>query len=334
MNTLVTPQGIYRLHQFDTEKEFEGCVLGQLETILGKKCVYLDCKRRIGKQGAKRSIPDGYLIDFKSSHAPKLFVVETEIASHDLFQHIGVQLLQFAHSFASAPRQVKQMLFEEISADVKLLQLCERYAKQYGMRNVDNMLDHLVHDNFRALIIIDEDTDELHKVVKNFRFPVEVIEVATYKGKRGDYIYRFAPLFQDVASDEESTEEREEGLVDLSECDTVVVPAREDGFQETFLGENRWYAIRIHGSMIPQIKYIAVYQVAPISAITHWAQVNNIEPWENTGKFVVNFVESAKEIGPIPLVPKGKVKALQNLRYTSFDRLLKAKTLDEVFYSV
>jgi hypothetical protein len=331
MNTLVTPQGIYRLHRFDTEKEFEECVLGQLETILGKKCVYLDCKRKIGKHGIKRSIPDGYLIDFSSSHAPKLFVVETEIASHDLFQHIGVQLLQFAHSFAGAPRQVKQMLFEEVSADVKALQLCERYAKQYGMRNVDNMLDHLVHDAFRALIIIDEDTDELHKVVKNFRFPVEVIEVATYKGKKGDYIYRFAPLFQDIAGVGESNEEREQGSVDVAEYDTIVVPAHEDGFQETFIDEDRWYAIRIHASMIPQIKYIAAYRVAPISAISHWAQVKNIEPWENTGKFVVNFVESAREIGPIPLIPKGKVKALQNLRYTSFDRLRKAKTLDEVF---
>ena len=113
--------------------------------------------------------------------------------------------------------------------------------------------------------------------------------------------------------------------------DTIVVPAREEGFQEVFLGENRWYAIRVHASMIPKIKYIAVYQVAPISAITHLALVKDIQPWENTGKFVVNFVDPAKEIGPIPLVPKGRVKAFQSRRYTSFDRLQKAKTLDEVF---
>ena len=117
----------------------------------------------------------------------------------------------------------------------------------------------------------------------------------------------------------------------IAKVDTIVVPAREDGFEEVFLGENRWYAIRIHASMIPQIKYIADYRVAPTSAITHWARVKNIEPWENTGKFVVNFVEPAREIGPIPLAPKGKVRALRNLRYTRFDTLLKAKTLDEVF---
>jgi predicted type IV restriction endonuclease len=117
----------------------------------------------------------------------------------------------------------------------------------------------------------------------------------------------------------------------IAEVDTVVVPAREDGFKEVFLGENRWYEIRIHHSLIPRIKYIAVYQVAPVSAITHWAPVKNIEPWQDSGKFVVNFAEAAKEINPISLVPKSRVKALQNSRYTSFDKLQRAKTLDEVF---
>jgi len=117
----------------------------------------------------------------------------------------------------------------------------------------------------------------------------------------------------------------------IAEVDTVVVPAQEDGFQEVFLGENRWYAIRMHHSIIPRIKYIAVYQVAPVSAITHWTLVKNIEPWRDTGKFVVNFTEPAKEINPIHLVPKSRIKALQNIRYTSFDKLQRAKTLDEVF---
>ena len=117
----------------------------------------------------------------------------------------------------------------------------------------------------------------------------------------------------------------------MSGIDTIVVPAQEDGFQEVFLGENRWYEIRIHQSMIPRIKNIAVYQVAPISAVTHWAPVKNIMPWENTGKFVVNFAEPAKEIQHINLVPKSMVKAPQAPRYTSFSKLQQAKNLDDLF---
>ncbi|GAJ11917.1 unnamed protein product, partial [marine sediment metagenome] len=151
MSILVTPQGVFRLYQFDTEKEFERSVVSQVETIFGKRCVYLDCKRRIGKQGAKQSVPDAYLIDFSSQREPKLFIVETEIASHDLFQHIGVQILQFAHSFASAPRQVKQVLFDEVSRDTKVYEACDGYAQEYGLRNVDNMLDHLNPEFIKAV---------------------------------------------------------------------------------------------------------------------------------------------------------------------------------------
>ena len=109
------------------------------------------------------------------------------------------------------------------------------------------------------------------------------------------------------------------------------MPARDEGFNETVLGENRWYSIRIHSSMIPKIKSLAVYRVAPESAITHIAPVASIEQWRDTNKYVVNFAEPAKPIGPIRLVPDGWVKAPQSSRYTSRERIEKAQTLDDVF---
>ena len=109
-----------------------------------------------------------------------------------------------------------------------------------------------------------------------------------------------------------------------------MVPAREDGFKEVFLAEKRWYAVRIHGSMRPQIKYVAAYQVAPISAITHIAPVKSIDPWKDSGKFVINFSEPAKEIRPIPMNKMGRIKSFQNLRYTSRARLDTAKSLDDL----
>jgi len=83
--------------------------------------------------------------------------------------------------------------------------------------------------------------------------------------------------------------------------------------------------------MIPRIKYIAAYQVAPVSAITHIAKVHKIDQWKDANKYVLLFEEAAKEIGPIQLVPKGKVKAPQGPRYTSMNHLEDAKTLDDAF---
>jgi hypothetical protein len=111
----------------------------------------------------------------------------------------------------------------------------------------------------------------------------------------------------------------------------VVIPAREDGFNEVFLGEQRWYAIRIQNTIQPKIKYIAAYQVAPVSAITHIAPIKSIEPWKDTGKLVVNFTNAAQKIGPITLVEGGRVRAPQSLRYTTRQRLASAKNLDDVW---
>jgi hypothetical protein len=111
--------------------------------------------------------------------------------------------------------------------------------------------------------------------------------------------------------------------------DTVIVPAQRDGFNRVFLGENCWHAIRISGGMLDKIKYIAAYQSQPISAITHCAPVDRIEPYGEGGKYKVIFSEPAKKIGPIPYAdaPSG---AMQGPRYTSFERLKAAKKLTDL----
>ncbi|POY34727.1 hypothetical protein C3K47_19000 [Solitalea longa] len=110
----------------------------------------------------------------------------------------------------------------------------------------------------------------------------------------------------------------------------MVVPAREDGFTEVFLGQNSWYSIRLNASMIPKIKYIAAYQVAPVSAITHIAEIKNIEQYEDSNKYILYFTDPAQEIKKIPL-GKIKNKAPQSPRYSSKEKILSASTLDSVF---
>ncbi len=111
--------------------------------------------------------------------------------------------------------------------------------------------------------------------------------------------------------------------------DTMIVPAQIDGFNQTFLGENCWYAVRISGGMLPKIKYIAAYQTAPVSAITHYAPVDHIEPYGNEGKYKLVFSTPAQPIGPIPRgdVPKG---TLQGTIYRSLAQLKKATTIADL----
>src|SRR6266550_3133777 len=171
-------------------------------------------------------------------------------------------------------------------------------------------------------------------LAKKFQFGVEVLELARYENEGGLRLYSFEPFLADVVEDikpRAESAEREPSRPSLEDVDTVVVPAWEDGFRDVFLGENRWYAIRIHASMRPQLKYIGVYQVAPVSAITHVAPIRSIEPWKDSGKYVVTFAEPAREIGPIRLVKGGRVRQLQGLRYTTRANLDGARTLDDVW---
>lgn len=116
------------------------------------------------------------------------------------------------------------------------------------------------------------------------------------------------------------------------ERDTVIVPALEDGFQEVFIGENCWYAIRISGGMLPRIKYVAAYRTAPVSAITHYAPVKLIEPYGEGGKYRLVFAEPAKEIAAIPY-GNAVTGTMQGPRYTTLAKLLSASSVGDLFDS-
>ena len=115
--------------------------------------------------------------------------------------------------------------------------------------------------------------------------------------------------------------------------DTIVVPARKEGFDRVFLGENSWYAIRISGGMLDKIRYIAGYQTAPISAITHIAEVERIEPYGEEGKYKLIFKNGAVEL-PQPIKLETGRKGIQSPKYTSLDKLKNATLLSEAFWLV
>jgi hypothetical protein len=299
MSLLWTKDGTYRLAGYRDEADLEGAINQVKTELFGEHRIYLDVKKKIGAKGGLRNIPDGYLVDL-SGQRPRLYVVENELATHEHLSHIAVQILQFSLSFEAEPRAVRNILFNALHEQPDALAKCEAYAASHNFRNLDHFLDALVFETpFAALVVIDEIPENLENVLaKKFQFGVEVLELACYENGNGERVFRFEPFLADLGEAEAVTVPTltvARGRIDASTIDTVVVPAREEGFQDVFLKENRWYAVRIHGTMRPQIKYVAAYRVAPTSAITHIAPVRSIEPWKDTDKFVLNFAEPAKE---------------------------------------
>ena len=318
-------KGRYVHLPYEKEAELEDAVNEVKDVLFGKKRIYLDDKRKIGKKGSTKNIPDGYLLDLTNHEDPKIFVVENDLSSHQHLKHIAVQILEFSLSFETSKIAIKGIIKAALQKRPEDWRLCEAFAKKNNYENVDFLLEKILYksDSFNALLVIDELSDELETVlISRFKFPVEVITLKRYQNKQNEVLYEFEPFLKDVTEDTEH--------VDIAELDTIVVPAREDGFNDVFIGENAWYAIRINSSMIPKIKYIAAYQVAPISAITYIAEVKSIEQYMDTNKYIVTFTSKAEKIKKVP-IGKTKGKTPQSPRYSSRKRILSASSLDTVF---
>ena len=189
----------------------------------------------------------------------------------------------------------------------------------------------LYYGNITSQVIINTSSSFTQKflpVTSQLSMKIDILEFQTFAAGNL-HMHKFSPLHDEVQDSQDNNQSN-----NIEELDTIIVPANNDGFSEVFPGEDRWYAIQISSAMLEKIKYIAGYQTAPISAITYYAEVANIEKHGESDKFVVNFKGKAKKIEPLQLVSKGKIKALQGPRYTTLDKLISAKNLDEFLCEV
>ena len=144
-----------------------------------------------------------------------------------------------------------------------------------------------------------------------------------YKNKKGEWVY----------IDELRKGKKSFGTNKKSgkfKGDMIIVPAKKDGFERTFIGKNCWYAIKINQKYWNSIKYIAAYQSHPVSAITHWAKVDKITLYKKTGKCIVYFKNKASKLKhPIPLDDKHYTPFSR--RFTTYEKFRKAKRISDLF---
>lgn len=117
----------------------------------------------------------------------------------------------------------------------------------------------------------------------------------------------------------------------LDDYDLAIFPAHNDGFNETFLEENCWHAVRIKNDRIPRIKYVAIYRSAPVSAITHYAEVKEITQYKDTNKKIIYFVGKAIELENKIVLGNTDANSMRSPRYTTRERLINAKEISDLF---
>ncbi len=138
---------------------------------------------------------------------------------------------------------------------------------------------------------------------------------------------QFEPTELHADNDKIETEEVESE----PDWDTLVCAAKEEGFQRAFMEQKAWWAVRINVKNIKKIKYLAVYQVTPISKITYYAEVDRIELYKDTNKYILYFKSSPIKLDkPVGLGKNSHLKP-QGPKYTKLDTILKAKTIDDIW---
>jgi hypothetical protein len=339
MALLLSPNGsIFRPLPYELEAHFEADVVRLADQIFGVSSLYIDIKKHIGNDIV--TIPDGYLLDVTEADDPKLFVVENEIVGHDPFKHIGIQMLKFVTSFDDSQRAIRTFPMKAIEKNEKLLSRLKRAQIASSSPNIDHYLDRAVYGEFKGLVVIDEARTELYRVLEKINANISVLELKAFVAENGEKTFQFVTLYEDEDAPEasfdadpkwKSPEARLARRQRRAVSDTVVVPAREEGFQQVFIGENNWRAIRIGAAMKDRIKYIAAYRIAPIQAITHIARVKEIKPYQDTGKYQLIFDGPAKEITPVKL--KDGMPGPQAPFYVQRAKLLAAKTIDQALES-
>ena len=267
MEKIIINNKVYNQYDFTLEKELENKIVEYSKHIFGKDTVYFDIKKKLSKSGVI-TIPDGYLIDFTFENAPKLYIIENELISHDVFKHIGEQILKFGVSYKDSGHKLKDIFLKYIEENKEDKDLINEKLQKSRYRNIDDFLEDIIfHQRVGCIVVINEESKDLENVLNQLTMDTDIIVFQAFKNKN-EYVYKFTPFQEEIREIEENTPK-----INIGEIDTIVVPAKETGFNRVFLGENSWYAIKMSSSMISKIKYIAAYQTSPISAITYYAEV-------------------------------------------------------------
>ena len=111
---------VYEQAGYNLEADFEKMVVSHADAIFGKDGIYFDIKKLIGKQKKGATIPDGYYLDLTFHKDPHLYLVEVELINHDVYAHIGEQLLRFGISSDQDKYRMKSILIEAINEDTHM----------------------------------------------------------------------------------------------------------------------------------------------------------------------------------------------------------------------
>jgi hypothetical protein len=175
MKTIVLDGIRYLRHDYVDEAELESRFWPQAQVMFGPDAVLIP-KAKVRTPGAVAAIPDGFVVDV----ARRIwYIVEVELAQHDLFAHIVPQVSKFASaSESSATRKwLTESFYDVLASEPRAMS----YARGAGSADMHKLVSDIVEDRKPVLVIvIDKRTQVLDDVSRQLPSTPRVVEFETF----------------------------------------------------------------------------------------------------------------------------------------------------------
>jgi len=189
----------------DEEKEFHPMVREHSKEIFGEDSIYFDLKYKLRSKSGIAAIPDAYVINL--SKPSEWYIIENELASHEVYDHIVPQVSKFVDSIEELETQksIVDALDNEINQNKVLKEHIEKMTGQDTFR----FLSKLISRPPRIVIVINEVVPEIERANKSLKrlANTEIVEFRTFVREDGSNAH--AHLFEPLSILESTAKEKE-----------------------------------------------------------------------------------------------------------------------------
>jgi len=167
----------YELYAPKDEAELESMVKKHSKEIFGEDSIYFDLRQKITLKSGITTIPDGYVI--KLSEPYEWAIVEIELSTHQVYDHIVTQLSKFISGIKeySNQKEIIEAIDKEISKDMILRAVIQ---SRIGHEEVYRFISRLISNIPPKIVVI---IDKINGVVEACRVlnqDIKIIELQIY----------------------------------------------------------------------------------------------------------------------------------------------------------
>jgi len=168
----------YKLWTPKDEAALEDIVKEHAKDIFGEDSIYFDIKPTLRSQAGIGSKPDGYVIALNNT--PQWYIVEVELSSHPLHEHIMPQMSRFSMAIENpnTQRLIVDATYRQVKENVSKKALVQ---EKIGTREIHEFLSDLISNLPILVVVIEEKTKQLEDVCAKLHLDTKVVELKTFE---------------------------------------------------------------------------------------------------------------------------------------------------------